>query len=79
MSEWPYEVAPRDPEVEKLLAPKGNLHKHKCEKCGRVWAHENGGEDHMAAHTCSCGEKQFWIYLGDEEVTPPQKEVTCAT
>lgn len=51
--------------------PEGEKHKHKCERCGFIWEHDNevaGEPDEIrhCAHTCpGCGEiEQTLIYQG---------------
>ena len=45
--------------------PQG-LHKHKCKSCGYVWQHENSCVNHIPAHTCICGKRQWSVYEGSD-------------
>lgn len=42
-------------------------HKHKCDSCGNVWEHSDDMAGNQEAHTCQCGEKQFYHYYENEE------------
>jgi uncharacterized C2H2 Zn-finger protein len=57
---------PRDPKA---------LHKHKCPKCGHIWEHENDCVNHIPAHTCKCGRRQWDVYKGSESA----ELKSCAT
>jgi predicted nucleic acid-binding Zn-ribbon protein len=48
---------------------KTNSHRHKCAVCGFVWRHanESPGRDNDVAHTCRCGNQQFFIYRGEDK------------
>jgi rubredoxin len=46
----------------------GDFHRHKCAKCGHVWAHfRHNIKDMQGAHTCpQCGAGQPVRYSGAE-------------
>lgn len=46
-------------------------HKHKYEKCGKIWSHSKtfvNHENNEQLHTCArCGETQYWVYYPERE------------
>lgn len=42
-------------------------HKHRCDKCGRIWSHSDNEFGKVSAHTCKCGEIQWDQYEGKEK------------
>jgi len=42
-------------------------HKHKCDGCGEVWVHSDDNLDNVPAHTCKCGQVQWWKHLPEHQ------------
>jgi hypothetical protein len=53
-------------ELIEYMTPTGE-HKHKCEDCGHIWAHEDSCINDVEHHTCKCGRVNWTIWQNGRE------------